>query len=367
MSDPIRVLHIFGGLNRGGSETMVMNIYRNIDRKRIQFDFVRTEDNQRHAYETEIEELGGRIFKIPQLSVNNLINYKNAFNKLIGNHPEWKVVHCNYLTTSFIYLDILKNNNRFVIAHSHTSGSVTILKKNLLKLLHKPIKKNADLRLACSNEAAKWIFEEKYNEVLIVKNAIDIDKFKYSVEIRNKMRNDFNFSDKFVIGHIGRFNKVKNHHFIIDVFKAILEKRSNAQLVLIGSGEEQENIVQYINELGLSDSILILNEQANPYDYYQMFDVFLFPSLYEGLGMVAVEAQTSGLLTIVSDRIPSEAYVTDLIAPIPLETDEDTWANCILKLGDNTVRKDTSEEVRNAGYDIVKNTRQLENIYLNID
>lgn len=362
--EPIRVLQVFASLDRGGAETMIMNIYRNINRNRVQFDFVANEKECEYSYEKEIRELGGRIFYVPEFNIVNYMIYKRTWKNLLSEHPEWKIVHGHHTSPAFVYLKEAKAQNRITIAHSHIAGGESSFKSYMKVILRYPIRYIADYLFACSKSAAKWMFGKYYTSAYIINNAIDAQKFSFRENIREVKRKELGIENKFVIGHIGRFQTQKNHKFLIDVFKIIHSRNNNAVLLLVGDGELRQTIIEKVENLGLSDNVIFTGVRSDIPELLQAMDVFVFPSLYEGLGIAVIEAQAAGLHCIVADTIPKEAYITDLIESIPLTEKEDIWAERILKYNNGYNRQNTYEEVKSKGYDIYETTRWLEEFYL---
>lgn len=220
MKEKIRILHVLGGLNRGGAETMVMNVYRNIDRSKIQFDFI-IHTTEKCDYEDEIKNLGGEIYRVPRYNGKNHIVYKNVWHKFFRLHSEYKIIHGHLRSTAAIYLNIAKKYKLKTIAHSHNTSSgsgVAAVIKNVMQI---PIRYIADYLFACSDDAGKWLFgknvinNKKYR---IIENSIDCDSYMYNDHLRNNMRKSLDLNDKYVIGHVGRFNIQKNHEFLLEVF-----------------------------------------------------------------------------------------------------------------------------------------------------
>ncbi|WP_394238278.1 glycosyltransferase family 1 protein [Niallia oryzisoli] len=368
MAKPIRILHVLGGLNRAGAETMVINLYRNIDRTKVQFDFiVHTKD--KCDYDDEIRSLGGRIFSVPRYTGKNHFQYTKAWSDFFKQYPEYKIVHGHVRSTAWIYLEIAKKNNLITIAHSHSTSSGSGLSAIVKGILQYPIRYTADYLLACSNHAGTWLFGKKAcrkDNFFIIKNAIDTKKFIYNEDIRTKKRNDFQFEDKFVIGHIGRFDVSKNHEFLIDIFQAVHKRNNNAVLMMVGDGDLRQSIEKKVNNLKLTDSVVFTGVRSDIPELLQAMDVFVFPSLYEGLGIVTVEAQAAGLNCVVADTIPNEAFLTDLIKAIPLGCHVEEWSDAILSSNGNKKQGEIHEKIKNAGYDIAQNVKKMEDFYFRI-
>lgn len=360
MTSVIRVLHVVTYMGRGGLETMLMNYYRNIDRSKIQFDFLVHRDFIAD-YDNEILALGGKIFRLPKLNPFSR-NYKDKVKAFFVEHNEYTIVHCHLDCMAGIPLQYAKENGAHIcIAHAHNSNQTKDI-KYILKLIYKRIiPKNADLLFACGYESGKWMF--RGNEFYILNNAIDVNQYSYNCKVRNQIRSDLGFDENnYVIGHVGRFSPQKNHSFIIDVFRVICELNDSARLLLIGAGELMNSIKQRVDKYGLSDKVIFTGLRPNVSDYLQAMDVFFFPSLNEGLPLSIIEAQTSGLPCIVSERVPSDCIKTDLVNQVNLDESVDEWAHVILNSTYNK-RIDHSETIRNAGFDVTRNAYKLECFY----
>ncbi|KHF31810.1 putative glycosyltransferase EpsF [Paenibacillus sp. P1XP2] len=366
MESPIRILHVLGRLNRGGAETMVMNLYRNIDRSKVQFDFI-IHTNDKCDYEDEILSLGGIIYSIPQFNGKNYLQYKKAWHHFFKLHPEYKLIHGHVRSTASIYLLIAKKYGLISIAHSHSISSgegVTAFVKNILQY---PIRFIADYLFACSKSAGQWLFGKKVfkkKNFIILKNAIDSQQYSYDEIKRKKIRQELKVEDKFVIGHIGRFSPSKNHDLLIDIFNAVHTRNKNSVLLMVGDGALRSSIEKRVSDLGLMDSVIFLGVRSDIPDLLQAIDFFLFPSLFEGLGIVVIEAQAAGIRCLVSNVIPEEAYITNLIESLPLNSSIDEWTERILTNSSKISRKCMKREIENSGYDIHHTVHWLQNFYL---
>ncbi|MFC4322623.1 glycosyltransferase family 1 protein [Litchfieldia salsa] len=369
IEQPVRILHVLGRLNRGGAETMIMNIYREVDRSKIQFDFIiHTED--KCDYDDEIRELGGKIYNFPRYSGVNHFSYKDYWRAFFRRHPEYRIIHGHMRSTATIYLRIAKKFELTTIAHSHSisSGSGTsAIVKNIFQY---PIRFIADYLFACSESAGIWLYGERAcrrDNFFIINNSIDAKKFLYDRNTDMKIRGELGIEGKFVIGHIGRFAIPKNHEFLLDIFKSVHEKFENAVLLLVGDGELRESIEKKVVDLELQDNVIFTGKQSEIYNLLHTMDIFVFPSFYEGLGLVVIEAQASGLRCIVSDKIPKEAFITDLVEVISLKEKKDRWVNKIVNIAishKTNERKNTYKQILSSGYDIKSTTEWLHNFYL---
>ena len=294
----IRILQCVNDMHRAGLETMLMNYYRNIDREKIQFDFL-THRPQRSDYDDEIESLGGKNYA-PRLYPQNYPKYFKWMKQFFSEHPEYKIIHSHIDAMSYLPLKAAKKANIPIrIAHSHNTAIDRDFKYLLKTYFRFKLPKVANYYCACGKEAGEFLFPGK--EYMYVPNAIEIDRFLFNENVRMKKRRELGIKDEIVIGHIGRMSYQKNHKYLIDVFAEILKKKNDSILLLIGVGEKLDDIKKYVEKLGLSEQVRFLGNRADVDELYQAMDVFVMPSLFEGLPVVGVEAQFSGLSCIFSD------------------------------------------------------------------
>lgn len=364
MKKPIRIAQVMGKWVGGGVEAVVMNYYRNIDKTKVQFDFIFDDDSNDIPYD-EIKELGGKVILIPPYQ--KVIKYHKELKRVL-KEGNYKIVHSHINVLSVFSLYAAKKANIPVrIAHSHSTTNKSEKKKNLLKQVLRPFSKIfATHYFACTEHAGVWMFGEK-EDIYILNNAIDLEQFKYSKKSRNEIRKEFNINeDTLVIGHIGRFVNVKNHDFILDLFKNLQDKEPNSVLLLVGQGQLMDKIKEKTKELNLEDKVIFAGQRNDINKFYQAFDVFLFPSLYEGFGMVLIEAQTSGLYSIASKFVPSIAKATENVEFLDLNDPLDKWTNIILD-NRNNKRKNYIEQIKRHGYDITTEAKKLEDKYLELN
>jgi len=360
--NPLRVLHVFSSLGRGGAETMIMNIYRKIDRDKIQFDFIVNENDCKYAYEDEINQLGGKIFCVPKFSMLKFFSYKNIWKRLLNEHPEWSIVHVHYPVAAAAYVGMAKAMNKKIIAHSHNTDNKTGMLKSYIKtLMRYPLRYKADYLFACSKQAAEWMFGRK--SAYIIKNAIDSNEFVFNPKIREHKRAEMNINDNFVIGHVGKFHPQKNHEFLIDIFFEVKKKCAKSVLLLVGDGPLRAEAESKAKNLGIADSVIFTGVRTDTADLLQVMDVFVFPSLYEGLGLVVIEAQASSLPCVISSVIPDEVRITNLVKFMSLHKSAEAWAEKILQFANNMKRVDMREEIKNAGYDVKEQVKLLSELY----
>lgn len=368
---PIRVLQVIGIMNRGGAETMIMNLYRKIDRSKVQFDFIEN-SSESATFDDEIESLGGRIYRCPHFNGKNYFQYKKWWNDFFKQHKgEYHIIHGHLGSTAAIYLKIAKKNGLFTIAHSHNTKSNISLGSMVYRLFSFRTRFIADYFFACSRQAGVDRFGKKVidsNNYKTFNNAIDTSVFKYDSIIRKDIRKELDIREnEIVVGHVGRFESQKNHEFLIDVFEKLLCNHNNSRLVMVGDGILRKRIEDKLIELDIDNNVVFTGVRSDVNDLLQAMDVFVFPSLYEGFGIVLIEAQTSGLPCIVSDKVASDGLIIDdLISVMSLNQSAEEWAQHIIsRLGEK--RHDRTAEIKTAGYDISTTSKELMDFYLNIE
>lgn len=364
---PIRILHVFARMDRGGAETMIMELYRNVDRSKIQFDFV-VHTTDKCAFDEEILALGGKIHRIPKYSGKNHFKYKKKWNNLFSCYPEYKIIHAHVRSTASIFLKIAKKYGLITIAHSHSTSNGSGITAFFKNTLQKNITIYTDYLLAASEEAGEWLFGSnaiKKDNFFVLNNAIQTEKFIFNKDIREEVRKKLKINNKTVIGHVGNFKKEKNHTFLIDIFQEYHKINPNSILMLIGNGELEDTIKNKVREYELLDSVLFLGSRSDVAELMQAMDVFVFPSFFEGLGIVAIEAQAAGLPVLASKGVPNEAKITDIFQYSSLKNDEKYWAKQINGMLEYT-RKNKKNEIVQAGYDVNETAFWLEKLYLKL-
>lgn len=358
----IRVLQVATYMGRGGLESMIMNYYRHIDREKVQFDFL-VHRQERAAFDDEIESLGGRIYRLPRL-VPWSKSYLTALNQFFEEHPEYKIVHVHQDCLSSVILKVAAQHNIPVrIAHSHNSSQDKNLKYPVKLWYKRFIPQYATNLFACGKDAGDWMFGGASYQ--IINNAIDVAAYTYDPTKRQEMRRQLGLENDFTIGHVGRFNQPKNHPFLIDIFAALLKKEPNAVLLLVGGGEGMSQIREKAQKLGIAEHVHFLGVRSDVADLMQAMNVFVFPSLYEGLPVTMVEAQAAGLPCIISDKVPPECILTEgLVDVLPLSAEPEIWAAKILEKK-NLPRTDHRNEIAAHGFDITTEAVKLQEFYIN--
>lgn len=369
MQKPIRIVHNIASLHFGGSQAFVMNIYRNIDRSKVQFDFIVTPEEKEGFYD-EIKNLGGMIFTCPRYKGANHIEYCKWWNNFFTEHPEYNVIHGHVRSTACIYLKIANEHGLITIAHSHSTSNGSGLSAIAKGIMQLPIRKQADFLFACSDKAGKWLFGEKAitkKNYYMIPNGVDLKRFEFDVNKRSQMRKILGIKeDMMILGHIGRLSTPKNHKFLLDVFNQYHKINSNSKLLLVGDGELFESIKQHINQLDISNAVIMTGSKQNTEDYYQIMDIFLFPSLWEGLPVSVVEAQANGLQCLISDVITHDVDLTNLVQYLPL--DEALWLAAIDEAHKkNRVRLTDENRIRLQSFDAITVANKLQEFYLKQD
>ncbi|MGM9986278.1 MAG: glycosyltransferase family 1 protein [Bacillaceae bacterium] len=359
--EPIRVLQVVTHMNRGGLETMLMNYYRKMDRTKIQFDFM-VNRQERGDYDDEIESLGGRIFRMLPIRPGNYRKYFKQLDEFFSTHKEYQVVHAHINENSgFVLRAAKKVGIPCRIAHSHLADLHIDYKYPFRLYGRMNLKQNTNHYFACSKQAGQWLFGAN-EKVTVLNNAVDTEAFHPNEQIRQQIRTELQIEDKLVIGHVGRFNKQKNHAFLIDIFNEVYKQNKNAVLLLIGQGTLMDDIKEKVASLGLNDAVKFLGLRSNIADMMQAMDIFLFPSLFEGLPVVLVEAQAAGLTCITSTGVTEEANITKEVMYLSLQASPKEWADAVLHA--NCTKNDYTPLLIENGYDVATNMEWLRDFYL---
>lgn len=363
---PIRILNLFTIMDCGGAETMVMNYFRNIDRTKVQFDFM-VHREERGVYDDEIERLGGNIYRMPQIRPWSSNSYRKAVRNFYASHPEYRIIH-SHMSELGIY-DFIEAEKQGVpcrICHAHNRPYGIDLKSPVRWYYKTRMIPYITHMFICGKESGDWLFGKKNESQFIqMNNAIDAKRYSYDAQTRQRVRERLGIvSSQPVVGHIGRFSAQKNHTFILDIFQRVLKTIPDALLLLIGDHKTEigAQMIDKAEKLKIDRQVRFLGVCDDIPDLLNAMDVFLFPSLFEGLSVASIEAQAAGLPCLISDKVPLECKKTDLVKQIPLSASPERWAEAVVEAA-KTERRNTYQEIASAGFDIKENAEWLENFY----
>lgn len=363
----IRVLQVIGAMDRAGAETFIMNLYRNMDRSVMQFDFLVNAEKP-SDYDEEIEELGGIIYRIPRYLIYNRPSYRKAVRDFLSAHPEHAIVHGHIGSAAPIYLEEARKQGRFTIAHSHSDSTWSTPVDAFSTLIMKPVRWHADHFMACSPKAGLNRFGKKVvngSAYSLVNNGIDARVYTRDEDSIRTAKRTLGLGTEPVFGHVGRFTTAKNHPFLIRAFAALTRQLPDAMLLLVGRGEDESKVRKQVHDAGLDDRVRFLGVRSDVPQVLNAMDAFLFPSVFEGLPVALVEAQAAGLQCVISDQIQLGAVLSDRTRRIPLTTPED-WAREALEAyrRSQDARDDRVELIERQGFDIRQTARWLQEFYL---
>ncbi len=366
----IRILHSVSYMSRGGIETMLMNYYRHIDRNKVQFDFLCHSYNK-GAYDEEIVKLGGRIFRTPGLNPLKFGKYRKYMKELFASHPEYRIVESHNGPFGIYPLYAAKENNIPIrIYHAHGAGIEFDIKYPLKITCKSLLKYNMNRHFICGIKAGYFYMGKTVMETgnyKFIPNAIDLDKFIYNEEVRNKLRSKYGLERKLVVGHVGRISYEKNHRYLIKVFAKALESNPDLYLVLLGDGALASKVKAQIKQLGIENHVLMLGVVSNTNEWYQAFDLFVLPSIREGLPVVGIEAQAADLPCIFSTAVTEEVALTEKTTFIDLKEPVEVWANKINEvLNKKEYRNNNYDLLTEKGYNIKTEAKKLQELYISI-
>jgi glycosyltransferase EpsF len=374
MSQTVRVLHIFGRMNRGGAETFIMNVYRHIDRTKIQFDFAVHSDQPGH-YDEEIRSLGGRIFILPRPRLTALPVYKRALAQVLREEGPFATVHSHVHFYSGVPLAVAASAGIPVrIAHSHSTsdGKRSALSRRLYRwYMRSQIWRYATHMLGCSRPACEALYGPRCwqdSRVRVVHYGIDPTPFELLPKDRNLLRDRIGLPrDCLLIGHVGRFEVPKNHRFLVEIFGSLAARLPTARLVLVGDGPLRPQIEQFVRAKGLENHVFFLGVRADVPEIMGCLDVFLFPSLWEGIPLTLLEAQAAGVSCVVSNVISDEADLgIGLLHSVSLEAGPEVWVDHVMRALQNN-RPDwilRKEALKRNRYDVQQVAELLARIYV---
>ena len=363
-----RVLVVVGRMHYGGIETMLMNIMRNMDREKVMFDFM-VNYEEPGAYDEEIRAMGGKIYLMPRLFLKNTFRYIKALNEFFAAHKgEYEILHGHLPSAAVVYLNIAKRYGvKTRILHAHSASIRRRWKQYVERPLVLLARGSADYYFACSDEAGAYCFGKRRlgkPNYQLVRNGIMVERFLYNEKLREESRRSEGLEGKFVIGHVGRFVEPKNHKKLIEIFAEVAKLREDAILILVGDGPLMEPCRKQVAALELENRVRFLGMRGDMDALYMAMDVFLLPSLYEGLPVAAIEAQAAGLRCFFSDAITKSADATGMCRYLPLNESAAAWAREIAACTDGYGRTCQKDAIAKAGYDAAVQAKWLEEFYL---
>lgn len=356
----IRVLHIVTNMDRGGIETMLMNYYRHIDREKVQFDFL-VHRTEKAAFDDEIESMGGIIYRLPKL-IPWSKHYLTELDRFFLKHQDYKIVHSHINCLSSVVLRVAQKYKVPIrIAHSHNTRPDVNITYPIKMYYRRLISNFATNFLACSKVAGDFLFKDKHYKIL--NNSIETNKYLPNENIRKNIRQAFNITaDKYLIGHVGRFYRQKNHMFILEIFAKLCKEDDSYVLMLVGDGPLRRQIEKKCEQLNINERVIFTGVRDDVAHILQAMDAFLFPSIHEGLPLTIIEAQAAGLQCYISDCVTSECMITNCIEQISLNKSSEYWAKKIISNKD-VVRNNNLKQIQNSGFDVEINAKHLQEFY----
>lgn len=367
--EKIKILQYVSCMNRAGAETLLMNIYRNINRDKFEFHFI-SHTKEKCDYDDEIEALGGKVIYLERPSLKNLNKYKKDFNEVVKKNGPYRAIHAHMQLNNGLILKVAKDIGiKTRISHAHLNGdySKNSFSRNCYRKYSKYlIRSNTTVNVSCSNESGKYLYDGR--EFKLLKNAIDLNNFNLGNKHNRYLNEELNLkNDIKIITHIGRFVQAKNHKFIIDIFSKVIEKNNNYRLILCGEGPLKEKIQELVKTKELSDYVYFLGVRDDINKILLGTDIYLMPSILEGLPVVLVEAQAAGVNCIISDNIPKECDMEmGLINYMSLNDNSNKWVNTILQLDFKFIGfKERERFIIKKGYSLEENIIFLDDLYSN--
>lgn len=363
MKQPIKILQIFTVLNKGGAETNLMNYYRNMDRRQFQMDFLVHRESG--FFEEELLNLGSHIYRLPPILPWKLADYQKAVKDFFDAHPDYDIVHgqCSELGV-FIYEEAKRRGIPVIIAHAHNAKMDRDRKLVFRLMWKKRMRQSINQYFTCGKAAAENLFGKTLaRKAYQMNNAVEVSQYAFRQSVRDQKRKELGADDYYNIINIGRFNTQKNQLFLLDVFSEVFKRHQRFRLYLVGVGELEKELREKVKRLQLEPYVHFLGLRTDVPDLLQAMDVFLFPSLFEGFPVSFIEAQASGIPCVISDGVPRESVLlNEHVTVVSLKKRASFWAEKVIALRDFE-RKDVSEAVKEAGFDIKENARRLEERY----
>lgn len=363
---PIRILHVLTAMNRAGTETMLMNLYRAIDRTRVQFDFAVT-TTEHCDYDDEIMTLGGQIIRYPLYTGKNHFTYKKWWNDFFRSHPEYRIVHGHIGSTASIYLKIAKKYGCYTIAHSHSTSGGFGLHKVLYRIYSFSTRYISDYFIGCSTEALVARYGKKVAEnrtiSTVLPNGIDVAKYAFSDSVRGQVCNELGIDKgSLVVGTVGRQTPPKNPLFIMEILCDLHKTTEDFVFLWAGTGEMKDEVEAKVKEYHLEDNVRLLGVRDDIPRVLQALNVFILPSKFEGLPVIGVEVQAAGVPMLCSNKVSPEVNMSKCVSFLPIDSTE-PWVEAILREKAFRRIKDAPEDVIKAGYDIKATSKWLTDFY----
>ncbi len=359
----IKVLQMIGSLDIGGSQSFIMNLYRNIDREKVQFDFILDHPEQLY-YKDEVEKLGGKVYFMPTFKGTNIRQVRKAWSDFFHSHPEYSVLHSHVRSYASLYLPIAKKNHVKTVIHSHSTSNGSGVAAFVKMILQYPLRYQADFFMGCSRQSGEWLFGKKVcnsNRYCVMPNVIDLTRYERNDTVRENYRKTLHAEDKYVYIHVGRLHEAKNHMFLLDLYHEIAKRRPDSVLWLVGDGELRQQIEARIRKLHLEDHVRLLGSRDDVPQLLQAADMFLFPSKWEGLPIAVIEAQATGLNCVISDAITTEVDITNFVKRCSLTDDINVWLTTVFS--EFQTDTDENEKIKKAGFDVKTASNTLIDIY----
>ncbi len=363
MDEPIRILQMIGSLNIGGSQSMIVNLYKKIDREKVQFDFILDHPNELY-YKDTVEKLGAKIYEMPTFHGTNAGEIKRVWNEFFKEHPEYKVLHSHVRSYASLYIPIAKKNGVRTIVHSHSTSNGKGISSIVKRFMQYPLRNQADFFMGCSKEAGEWLFGKKVvnsDRYFMLQNAIDVEAYRFNDTIRVKYRSELGLKDELTFIHVGRFHPAKNHEFLLNLFAEIRKRNDNTKLILVGDGDLRPEIERQISDLQLGSSVILTGSRSDVPNLLQAADCFLFPSNWEGLPVTVVEAQASGIPCLISDHITKDVNVSPLVRYLPIDNGVENWVNALDEV--DYSRQNVLDLIKKARFDISSTAAWLQKFY----
>lgn len=363
----IKVLQVVGSLRVGGTETVALNYYKYIDRKKFEFDYL-VYGNEQGPLEEEVYKLNGKVLRVCSPK-KNLLKFLKDINKILKNNESYDVVHSHPLFNSgWIMKKAYKAKIPIRISHAHSARynvNNNMIKKLYIYLMKRYMNRYSTNILACSKDAGNYLFgkENFKHRGEVIKNGICVKEYIFNEKVREEIRKDLELKDELIIGHIGRLCDVKNQQFIIELLDKLVKIREDIGLVLVGDGENKEKLLKRVKDLGLERNVKFLGTRNDVNRILQGMDILVFPSKYEGLGIVVVEAQCTGVKCIISDAIPRDVDITNLVSRLPIDQGMDKWIREVVEFNQKNLRRDRSNEIIENGYEIDIIVKEISRIY----